>query len=188
MVLKGLKVGATGPEGPQGIQGDIGPTGPTGPQNITQPFANYVVNAPAPSGIAIEASTAITQWISTSYNSSSITFDSSTGYFTVARAGVYLIILNISVKPGSGNAQSRYSFGIGPSLNNPFSPSLDIAGLSTSSTAGGVLSGSIVSNLPANSHFRVLNITGNTTYIINGRSSGSAANLVIVRIADTQEH
>ena len=179
--------GATGPQGPQGIQGETGPTGATGPQNITQPFANYIVNAVSPTGTPIPPFTAITQWTQPYYNSSSITFNALTGYFTVANAGVYLIISSVSVKPGTGDSLSRYSFSIDFNSTNPFIPSLDLAGLTTSDTSGGVLSGSIVTQLSANSQFRILNITSSTVYIVNGSTSGSAANLSIVRIADAQE-
>ena len=179
--------GATGPQGPQGIQGETGPTGATGPQNITQPFANYIVNAVSPTGTPIPPFTAITQWTQPYYNSSSITFNALTGYFTVANAGVYLIISSVSVKPGTGDSLSRYSFSIDFKSTNPFIPSLDLAGLTTSDTSGGVLSGSIVTQLSANSQFRILNITSSTVYIVNGSTSGSAANLSIVRIADAQE-
>ncbi|MCI5628301.1 MAG: collagen-like protein, partial [Clostridium sp.] len=179
--------GATGPQGPQGIQGETGPTGATGPQNITQPFANYIVNAVSPTGTPIPPFTAITQWTQPYYNSSSITFNALTGYFTVANAGVYLIISSVSVKPGTGDSLSRYSFSIDFHSTNPFIPSLDLAGLTTSDTSGGVLSGSIVTQLSANSQFRILNITSSTVYIVNGSTSGSAANLSIVRIADAQE-
>ena len=179
--------GATGPQGLQGIQGETGPTGATGPQNITQPFANYIVNAVSPTGTPIPPFTAITQWTQPYYNSSSITFNALTGYFTVANAGVYLIISSVSVKPGTGDSLSRYSFSIDFNSTNPFIPSLDLAGLTTSDTSGGVLSGSIVTQLSANSQFRILNITSSTVYIVNGSTSGSAANLSIVRIADAQE-
>ena len=179
--------GATGPQGPQGIQGETGPTGATGPQNITQPFANYIVNAVSPTGTPIPPFTAITQWTQPYYNSSSITFNALTGYFTVANAGVYLIISSVSVKPGTGDSLSRYSFSIDFNSTNPFIPSLDLAGLTTSDTSGGVLSGSIVTQLSANSQFRILSITSSTVYIVNGSTSGSAANLSIVRIADAQE-
>ena len=179
--------GATGPQGLQGIQGETGPTGATGPQNITQPFANYIVNAVSPTGTPIPPFTAITQWTQPYYNSSSITFNALTGYFTVANAGVYLIISSVSVKPGTGDSLSRYSFSIDFKSTNPFIPSLDLAGLTTSDTSGGVLSGSIVTQLSANSQFRILNITSSTVYIVNGSTSGSAANLSIVRIADAQE-
>ena len=179
--------GATGPQGPQGIQGETGPTGATGPQNITQPFANYIVNAVSPTGTPIPPFTAITQWTQPYYNSSSITFNALTGYFTVANAGVYLIISSVSVKPGTGDSLSRYSFSIDFKSTNPFIPSLDLAGLTTSDTSGGVLSGSIVTQLSANSQFRILSITSSTVYIVNGSTSGSAANLSIVRIADAQE-
>ena len=179
--------GATGPQGLQGIQGETGPTGATGPQNITQPFANYIVNAVSPTGTPIPPFTAITQWTQPYYNSSSITFNALTGYFTVANAGVYLIISSVSVKPGTGDSLSRYSFSIDFNSTNPFIPSLDLAGLTTSDTSGGVLSGSIVTQLSANSQFRILSITSSTVYIVNGSTSGSAANLSIVRIADAQE-
>ena len=179
--------GATGPQGLHGIQGETGPTGATGPQNITQPFANYIVNAVSPTGTPIPPFTAITQWTQPYYNSSSITFNALTGYFTVANAGVYLIISSVSVKPGTGDSLSRYSFSIDFNSTNPFIPSLDLAGLTTSDTSGGVLSGSIVTQLSANSQFRILNITSSTVYIVNGSTSGSAANLSIVRIADAQE-
>ena len=179
--------GPTGATGPQGIQGETGPTGATGPQNITQPFANYIVNAVSPTGTPIPPFTAITQWTQPYYNSSSITFNALTGYFTVANAGVYLIISSVSVKPGTGDSLSRYSFSIDFNSTNPFIPSLDLAGLTTSDTSGGVLSGSIVTQLSANSQFRILNITSSTVYIVNGSTSGSAANLSIVRIADAQE-
>ena len=179
--------GATGPQGLQGIQGETGPTGATGPQNITQPFANYIVNAVSPTGTPIPPFTAITQWTQPYYNSSSITFNALTGYFTVANAGVYLIISSVSVKPGTGDSLSRYSFSIDFNSTNPFIPSLDLAGLTTSDTSGGVLSGSIVTQLSANSQFRILNITSSTVYIVNGSTSGSAANLSIVRISDAQE-
>ena len=179
--------GATGPQGPQGIRGETGPTGATGPQNITQPFANYIVNAVSPTGTPIPPFTAITQWTQPYYNSSSITFNALTGYFTVANAGVYLIISSVSVKPGTGDSLSRYSFSIDFNSTNPFIPSLDLAGLTTSDTSGGVLSGSIVTQLSANSQFRILNITSSTVNIVNGSTSGSAANLSIVRIADAQE-
>ena len=179
--------GATGPQGLQGIQGETGPTGATGPQNITQPFANYIVNAVSPTGTPIPPFTAITQWTQPYYNSSSITFNALTGYFTVANAGVYLIISSVSVKPGTGDSLSRYSFSIDFNSTNPFIPSLDLAGLTTSDTSGGVLSGSIVTQLSANSQFRILNITSSTVYIVNGSTSGSAANLSIVRIADAHE-
>ena len=181
------EVGPTGATGPQGIQGETGPTGATGPQNITQPFANYIVNAVSPTGTPIPPFTAITQWTQPYYNSSSITFNALTGYFTVANAGVYLIISSVSVKPGTGDSLSRYSFSIDFNSTNPFIPSLDLAGLTTSDTSGGVLSGSIVTQLSANSQFRILNITSSTVYIVNGSTSGSAANLSIVRIADAQE-
>ena len=185
--------GDIGPQGPQGekgdpgIQGETGPTGATGPQNITQPFANYIVNAVSPTGTPIPPFTAITQWTQPYYNSSSITFNALTGYFTVANAGVYLIISSVSVKPGTGDSLSRYSFSIDFNSTNPFIPSLDLAGLTTSDTSGGVLSGSIVTQLSANSQFRILSITSSTVYIVNGSTSGSAANLSIVRIADAQE-
>ena len=185
--------GPTGSQGPQGekgdpgIQGETGPTGATGPQNITQPFANYIVNAVSPTGTPIPPFTAITQWTQPYYNSSSITFNALTGYFTVANAGVYLIISSVSVKPGTGDSLSRYSFSIDFNSTNPFIPSLDLAGLTTSDTSGGVLSGSIVTQLSANSQFRILSITSSTVYIVNGSTSGSAANLSIVRIADAQE-
>ena len=187
--LQGIRgeVGPTGATGPQGIQGETGPTGATGPQNITQPFANYIVNAVSPTGTPIPPFTAITQWTQPYYNSSSITFNALTGYFTVANAGVYLIISSVSVKPGTGDSLSRYSFSIDFNSTNPFIPSLDLAGLTTSDTSGGVLSGSIVTQLSANSQFRILNITSSTVYIVNGSTSGSAANLSIVRIADAQE-
>ena len=175
------------PQGLQGIRGETGPTGATGPQNITQPFANYIVNAVSPTGTPIPPFTAITQWTQPYYNSSSITFNALTGYFTVANAGVYLIISSVSVKPGTGDSLSRYSFSIDFNSTNPFIPSLDLAGLTTSDTSGGVLSGSIVTQLSANSQFRILNITSSTVYIVNGSTSGSAANLSIVRIADAQE-
>ena len=181
------EVGPTGATGPQGIQGETGPTGATGPQNITQPFANYIVNAVSPTGTPIPPFTAITQWTQPYYNSSSITFNALTGYFTVANAGVYLIISSVSVKPGTGDSLSRYSFSIDFNSTNPFIPSLDLAGLTTSDTSGGVLSGSIVTQLSANSQFRILSITSSTVYIVNGSTSGSAANLSIVRIADAQE-
>ena len=181
------EVGPTGATGPQGIQGETGPTGATGPQNITQPFANYIVNAVSPTGTPIPPFTAITQWTQPYYNSSSITFNALTGYFTVANAGVYLIISSVSVKPGTGDSLSRYSFSIDFKSTNPFIPSLDLAGLTTSDTSGGVLSGSIVTQLSANSQFRILNITSSTVNIVNGSTSGSAANLSIVRIADAQE-
>ena len=187
--LQGIRgeAGPTGATGPQGIQGETGPTGATGPQNITQPFANYIVNAVSPTGTPIPPFTAITQWTQPYYNSSSITFNALTGYFTVANAGVYLIISSVSVKPGTGDSLSRYSFSIDFNSTNPFIPSLDLAGLTTSDTSGGVLSGSIVTQLSANSQFRILNITSSTVYIVNGSTSGSAANLSIVRIADAQE-
>lgn len=189
-------IGPTGPQGPQGLQGiqgavgptgATGPTGPTGPQFIVQPFAHFEVNAPIPEGLPIPPATPITQWIQINYNSSSITFDPSTGYFTIGRGGVYLVIINISVKAGTGESQSIYSFSLGPSLNNPFTSSFDLAGLTTSPTSGGVLSGSIALQLPTNGQFRILNTTDSTVYVINGSTPGSAANITIVRIADLQE-
>ena len=185
--------GATGPQGLQGIRGEVGPTGATGPtgstgpQFIVQPFAHFEINAPIPEGLPIPPATPITQWIQINYNSSSITFDPSTGYFTIGRGGVYLVIINISVKAGTGESQSIYSFSLGPSLNNPFTSSFDLAGLTTSPTSGGVLSGSIALQLPTNGQFRILNTTDSTIYVINGSTPGSAANITIVRIADLQE-
>lgn len=189
-------IGPTGPQGPQGLQGiqgaigptgATGPTGPTGPQFIVQPFAHFEVNAPLPEGVPIPPATPITQWIQINYNSSSITFNPSTGYFTIGRGGVYLVIISISVKAGTGESQSIYSFSLGPSLNNPFTSSFDLAGLTTSPTSGGVLSGSIALQLPENGQFRILNTTDTTVYVINGSTPGSAANITIVRIADLQE-
>ena len=189
-------IGPTGPQGPQGLQGiqgavgptgATGPTGPTGPQFIVQPFAHFEVNAPLPEGVPIPPATPITQWIQINYNSSSITFNPSTGYFTIGRGGVYLVIISISVKAGTGESQSIYSFSLGPSLNNPFTSSFDLAGLTTSPTSGGVLSGSIALQLPTNGQFRILNRTDSTVYVINGSTPGSAANITIVRIADLQD-
>lgn len=190
--------GDPGIQGIQGIQGEIGPQGvqgPPGPQLISMPIAMFLVNSPNINGTNINNGAAITGWqvpIGIA-NSSSILVDPNTGIFTLKEAGVYNITASVSIRPGSGTSngvanQLKYSFVIASAVPSPGSPELLLTGLTTSTSAGGVLNGTLLGYYSANSNFKLINSSSGAVSIINGVSSGTAANISIYKLADQQTH
>ena len=156
--------GPTGATGPQGLTGPTGATGPTGPAGATGPtgsnFNSFaMVHDESNSGIPV------TEAVKFNIPNllSEITYDPSTGEFTVPTAGQYMIHwwINVRNKDKSGTCGPR-ALGIEFHQVVPFD--VLIAHSSTHNEvfpcATGTISGNAIFNAPANSKFKFFNTSG----------------------------
>ena len=162
--------GATGPQGPTGPTGLQGPTGPTGPQGPTGP-----TGATGPAGsnfnsfamVHDESNSGIPITEAVKFNVpnllNEITYDPTTGEFTVPTAGEYMIHwwINVRNKDKSGTCGPRV---LGIEFHQVVPFDVLIAHSSTHNAvypcATGTISGNAIFSAPANSKFKFFNTSG----------------------------
>ena len=150
--------GPTGPTGATGLQGPTGPTGATGPAGSN--FNSFaMVHDESNSGIPITE--AVKFNVPNLLNE--ITYDPTTGEFTVPTAGEYMIHwwINVRNKDKSGTCGPRV---LGIEFHQVVPFDVLIAHSSTHNAvypcATGTISGNAIFSAPANSKFKFFNTSG----------------------------
>ncbi|MGU9539452.1 hypothetical protein ACQX0N_10810 [Clostridium tepidum] len=164
--------GATGPQGVTGATGPQGVTGATGPQSISQSYFIALGSSPQ----SVDNGDPVTY--TTTGGTSDITINATNDAFTISRSGLYLIIFTLSLADGQ-DSPSNFSL----SLTHT-SSTLIMGGGTTNYGTTGVLGGSFVGYLYADTEIAIVNQSGGTR-TLQGIQTNGAANLTIVRIADT---
>ena len=168
--------GITGPTGPTGATGITGPTGPTGATGITGPTGPTGATGPTgPAGgnfnsfamVHDESNSAVPMTESVKFNVpnllNEITYDATTGEFSIPTAGEYMVHwwINVRNKDKSGYCGPR-PLGIEFHQVVPFD--VKIAHSSTHNEvypcATGTISGNAIFSAPANSKFKFFNTSG----------------------------
>ena len=168
--------GPTGATGPTGIQGPTGPTGATGPTGIQGPTGPTGATGPTgPAGtnfnsfamVHDESNSAVPITEAVKFNVpnllNEITYDPTTGEFTVPTAGEYIIHwwINVRNKDKSGLCGPRV---LGIEFHQVVPFDVLIAHSSTHNAvypcATGTISGNAIFSAPANSKFKFFNTSG----------------------------
>ena len=157
----------TGPTGPTGATGITGPTGPTGATGITGPTGPAGGNFNSFAMVHDESNSAVPMTESVKFNVpnllNEITYDATTGEFSIPTAGEYMVHwwINVRNKDKSGYCGPR-PLGIEFHQVVPFD--VKIAHSSTHNEvypcATGTISGNAIFSAPANSKFKFFNTSG----------------------------